>query len=80
MVLSDVKETVTSVEVDEETCEEMIKVIFFSCAAPLLRCNCFICSILTFALLIFPQSTTREIPMLYVRGDGVILVAPPMRG
>lgn len=27
MVLSDVEETVTTVEVDEETCEEVIKVL-----------------------------------------------------
>ena len=26
------------------------------------------------------KSTRRNIPMLFVRGDGVILVAPPMRG
>lgn len=26
------------------------------------------------------KTTRRNIPMLFVRGDGVILVAPPMRG
>jgi len=49
MVLSEVEETVTTVEIDEETFEEIYK------------------------------QTKRHIPMLFVRGDGVILVAPPMR-
>ncbi|KAL8596860.1 U4/U6-U5 snRNP complex subunit lsm3 [Nucella lapillus] len=49
MVLGDVEETVTTVEIDEETYEEIYK------------------------------STKRNIPMLFVRGDGVILVSPPMR-
>ncbi|EEC04512.1 U6 snRNA-associated Sm-like protein LSm3 [Ixodes scapularis] len=50
MILGDVEETVTSVEIDEETYEEVYK------------------------------STKRSIPMLFVRGDGVILVSPPVRG
>ncbi|PIK62817.1 putative U6 snRNA-associated Sm-like protein LSm3 [Apostichopus japonicus] len=49
MVLGDVEETVTTVEIDEETYEEIYK------------------------------STRRNIPMLFVRGDGVILVSPPLR-
>uniref|UniRef100_A0A914US30 U6 snRNA-associated Sm-like protein LSm3 n=1 Tax=Plectus sambesii TaxID=2011161 RepID=A0A914US30_9BILA len=49
MILSEVEETVTTVEIDEETFEELYK------------------------------QTKRIIPMLFVRGDGVILVAPPMR-
>ncbi|EGD80665.1 LSM domain-containing protein [Salpingoeca rosetta] len=49
MVLSDVVETITTSEIDEESYEEIIK------------------------------TTERKMPMLYVRGDGVILVAPPMR-
>ena len=47
--LGDVEETVTLVEIDEETFEE------------------------------FERQNTRSIPMLFVRGDGVILVAPPLR-
>lgn len=43
MVLGDVEETVTTVEIDEETYEEVYK------------------------------TTKRTIPMLFVRGDGVIL-------
>ena len=49
MVLGDAEETVTTVEIDEETYEEVYK------------------------------TTKRNIPMLFVRGDGVILVSPPMR-
>lgn len=29
--------------------------------------------------LISLQSTKRNIPMLFVRGDGVILISPPLR-
>lgn len=49
MVLGDVEETITTVEIDEETYEEVYK------------------------------TTKRNIPMLFVRGDGVILVSPPLR-
>ena len=49
MILGDVEETVTSVEIDEETYKEVYR------------------------------TTKRNIPMLFVRGDGVILVSPPMR-
>merc|ERR1712043_46146 len=45
MVLGDVEETVTTMEIDEETY----------------------------------KTTKRNNPMLFVRGDGVILVSPPMR-
>lgn len=49
MVLGEVEECVTTIEIDEETYEEVFK------------------------------TTKRNIPMLFVRGDGVILVSPPMR-
>ncbi|CAB4059758.1 RBM25 [Lepeophtheirus salmonis] len=49
MILGEVEETVTSIEIDEETYEEVYR------------------------------TTKRNIPMLFVRGDGVILVSPPMR-
>ncbi|XP_037589818.1 U6 snRNA-associated Sm-like protein LSm3 [Cebus imitator] len=49
MILGDVEETVTTIETDEETYEEIYK------------------------------SMKRNIPMLFVRGDGVVLVAPPLR-
>ncbi|GBM93795.1 U6 snRNA-associated Sm-like protein LSm3 [Argiope bruennichi] len=50
MVLGDVEETVTTIEIDEETYEEVYR------------------------------TTKRTVPMLFVRGDGVILVSPPIRG
>lgn len=49
MVLSEAEETITTVEIDEETYEEVYR------------------------------ATKRNIPMLFVRGDGVILVSPPIR-
>uniref|UniRef100_A0A8C6W6R4 U6 snRNA-associated Sm-like protein LSm3 n=1 Tax=Nannospalax galili TaxID=1026970 RepID=A0A8C6W6R4_NANGA len=49
MILGDVEETLTTIEIDEETYEEMYK------------------------------STKWNIPMLFVQGDGVVLVAPPLR-
>lgn len=49
MVLGDAEETITTVEIDEETYEEVYR------------------------------TTKRTIPMLFVRGDGVILVSPPVR-
>ena len=49
MVLSEVEETITTVEIDEETYEEIFR------------------------------TSKRSIPMLFVRGDGVILVSPPVR-
>ena len=50
MILGEVEETVTVVEIDDETYEET------------------------------SRSTKRAVPFLYVRGDGVILVSPPIRG
>lgn len=32
-----------------------------------------------FSFVVSLQSTKRNIPMLFVRGDGVVLVAPPLR-
>ena len=49
MILGEVEETVTSVELDEDTYEEII------------------------------QTSKRQIDMLFVRGDGVILISPPLR-
>ena len=47
MILGDVEEVHTQIEVDEETMEEIYK------------------------------TQKRNIPMLYVRGDGIILMSPP---
>ena len=49
LILGDCEETVTTIEIDEETYEEVYR------------------------------STKRNIPMMYVRGDSVILVSPPSR-
>jgi U6 snRNA-associated Sm-like protein LSm3 len=49
MVLGDAEETVTTVEMDEETEEEIVK------------------------------RRKRNVEMLFVRGDGVIFVSPPVR-
>ncbi|CAI8036957.1 U6 snRNA-associated Sm-like protein LSm3 [Geodia barretti] len=49
MILSEVEEIITTMELDEETFEEIYK------------------------------TTKRNVPMLFVRGDGVILISPPLR-
>ncbi|CAD5218501.1 unnamed protein product [Bursaphelenchus okinawaensis] len=49
MILSDVEETVTTIETDEESYEEIYK------------------------------TAKRQISMLFVRGDSVILVSPPSK-
>ncbi|CAF1529721.1 unnamed protein product [Adineta ricciae] len=46
MVLGEVEETITTIEIDEETFEQIYR------------------------------PTKRQIPMLFVRGDGVILISP----
>ncbi|KAL6769092.1 SMP8 [Auxenochlorella protothecoides x Auxenochlorella symbiontica] len=49
MILGDVEEVVTSVDIDEETFEEIVR------------------------------TNKRMLPYLFLRGDGVILVSPPLR-
>mmetsp|Transcript_21617 Transcript_21617/g.55456 ORF Transcript_21617/g.55456 Transcript_21617/m.55456 type:complete len:98 (-) Transcript_21617:17-310(-) len=49
MILGDVEETLTTIEIDDETYEEIVK------------------------------TNRRVIPYLFLRGDGVILVSPPLR-
>jgi len=49
MILGEVEETITTVEVDDETYEEIIK------------------------------TQKRAMPFLFVRGDVVILISPPLR-
>ncbi|KAG2489038.1 hypothetical protein HYH03_012476 [Edaphochlamys debaryana] len=49
MILGEVEETLTTMEIDDETYEEIIK------------------------------TQKRVIPFLFVRGDGVILISPPLR-
>ena len=67
MILGEVEETVTVIEIDEETYEEVdLKVLVFNSQIILCLSQVY-------------KSTKRNIPMLFVRGDGVILVSPPMR-
>ncbi|AAF81363.1 Contains similarity to Lsm3 protein from Homo sapiens gb/AJ238095 and contains a conserved Sm protein PF/01423 motif. EST gb/AI998441 comes from this gene [Arabidopsis thaliana] len=49
MILGDVEEVITTIEIDDETYEEIVR------------------------------TTKRTVPFLFVRGDGVILVSPPLR-
>ncbi|CAH8389952.1 unnamed protein product [Eruca vesicaria subsp. sativa] len=49
MILGDVEEVITTVEIDDETYEEIVR------------------------------TSKRKVPFLFVRGDGVILVSPPLR-
>jgi U6 snRNA-associated Sm-like protein LSm3 len=67
MILGDAEEVVTSREIDEETDEEIVRVCIF----------------VSFDMLfLFPvssQTSKRNIEMLFVRGDVVILVSPPLR-
>jgi U6 snRNA-associated Sm-like protein LSm3 len=49
MILGDVEETITTIEIDDETYEEIVK------------------------------TNKRMVAYLFVRGDGVILVSPPLR-
>ncbi|CAH2036656.1 unnamed protein product [Thlaspi arvense] len=49
MILGDVEEVITTVEIDDETYEEIVR------------------------------TTKRTVKFLFVRGDGVILVSPPLR-
>ncbi|VVA92068.1 unnamed protein product [Arabis nemorensis] len=49
MILGDVEEVITTIEIDDETYEEIVR------------------------------TTKRTIPFLFVRGDGVTLVSPPLR-
>ncbi|GJN14520.1 hypothetical protein PR202_gb01359 [Eleusine coracana subsp. coracana] len=64
MILGDVEEVVTTVEIDDETYEEIVRICYADeSTLPL-------CSF---------QTSKRTIPFLFVRGDGVILVSPPLR-
>ncbi|KAK6924205.1 LSM domain, eukaryotic/archaea-type [Dillenia turbinata] len=65
MILGDVEEIVTTVEIDDETYEEIVRV-YTVITSSLIR-------------IIILLTTRRTIPFLFVRGDGVILVSPPLR-
>lgn len=63
MVLGEVEETITTIEIDEETFEQIYRV-----NRNLLRNKS--------QQILSSQPTKRQIPMLFVRGDGVILISP----
>lgn len=74
MILGDVEETITSIEIDDETYEEIVKAGFIFhmqwCGNLMqlpIQCH------------IVLQTNKRMVPYLFVRGDGVILVSPPLR-
>lgn len=74
MILGDVEETITSIEVDDETYEEIVKAGFFvhmQCCGNLMQ--------LPTQCQVVLQTNKRMVPYLFVRGDGVILVSPPLR-
>lgn len=76
MILGDVEETITTIEIDDETYEEIIKVPAMSCR------YCFRAAALElmhYKQCQRPQTNKRQMPFLFVRGDGVILVSPPLR-
>ena len=72
MILGDVEETITSIEIDDETYEEIVK------ARYLLDKHPCCCSSSANHLNVL-QTNKRMVPYLFVRGDGVILVSPPLR-
>jgi hypothetical protein len=115
MLLGDVEETTTSVEVDDETYEEIIKVCVCVCHRKgreecVLCCARAVCACCVHAHVPLPtpvlpprrvcaararvrgpsaamalpavgrpQTQKRSVPFLFLRGDGVILISPPLR-
>jgi U6 snRNA-associated Sm-like protein LSm3 len=69
MVLGEVEESVTTRDVDEETDEEIIRV----------RTLALLVHYSPFSFYLCFQTSKRNIEMLFVRGDIVILVSPPLR-
>jgi hypothetical protein len=77
MLLGEVEETHTEREVDEETNEEHIVVRALRPGCSVARtCGCAACARPDAW---YAQTKKRKMPMLFVRGDVVILVAPPVR-
>ena len=88
MILGDVEETITSIEIDDETYEEIVKVLpgqdmswqchAHDCEAHLDLDASQACQRLMLCF-VSVQTNKRMVPYLFVRGDGVILVSPPLR-
>ncbi|KAK1276007.1 hypothetical protein QJS04_geneDACA011044 [Acorus gramineus] len=62
MILGDVEEIITTVEIDDETYEEIVRE-----------------DVKNGFVALGNGTTKRNVPFLFVRGDGVILVSPPLR-
>eukprot|EP00976_Prorocentrum_cordatum_P043989 890188-Prorocentrum_minimum.AAC.2 len=67
MILGEVEETITTVEIDDETYEEIIKTMIRAALVVSRRRG------------IALRTQKRHVQYLFVRGDGVILVSPPLR-
>ena len=77
MILGEVEETITTIEIDDETYEEIIKVCFaFKCVLAVCVVDAFI---LSERMCDHLQTNKRVVPFLFVRGDCVILISPPLR-
>ena len=74
MVLGDVEETITTIEIDPQTLEELIKVRL---ASRTLIKHAF--RSIIYRLCRIVQTSKRSLDLLFVRGDAVILVSPPPR-
>eukprot|EP00850_Spirogloea_muscicola_P019231 SM000186S04149 [mRNA] locus=s186:120812:121930:- [translate_table: standard] len=100
MILGDADEAVTTVEIDDETYEEIVKVALglgtpakvtqylkaiegdFEAGGGLnylSRALYRISGLLLSGMSGRFQTSKRKVPFLFVRGDGVILVSPPLR-
>lgn len=79
LILGDVEESVTTREIDEDTDEEIVRVRILSLDFKNTSRH-YRKSDIFFELYFFSNKTSkRTMEMLFVRGDGVILVSPPLR-
>ena len=78
MILGEVEETVTTIEIDDETYEEIVKVTQMQyCCWRWVSAS--VIGSRLWKLILVLQTNKRAISYLFVRGDGVILVSPPLR-
>lgn len=82
MILGDVEEIITTVEIDDETYDGIIKVRRASCLASVGRRDrqfLFALPLTVTCSSLSLQVQKKHVPFLFVRGDGVVLVSPPIR-